>query len=175
MATRGIPFGTKTVSKSSQDRRYRMELAIRFFLLNPTATTSDMADHVGVSTQTINFWRQSKEWKNLHNQLTTGVLDNIDSKMFSDVEFQRMKLKRMVPLALQNLATLAMQQTDKKLMLEATKEILDREGNLSKVSRVGVPTESQGGTGSKVDSDVAAALMDAYKKKKTEELATTTE
>jgi len=155
----GVAFGSKARSHSQLSKRFSMELAIRYSLVNPGCTTADIAKHINIAPATLNNWMASGEYKELHNQLTTNVLGSIDAELAHDIGYQRVKLQRMVPLALQNLANLAVQQSDRKLQFEASKEILDREGNLSKVSRIGLPSETQGGAGSKVDHDTANSLF----------------
>ena len=77
----------------------------------------------------------------------------------NDLSTQREKLNRAVPVAIENLMALALQTSNGKLRLEASREILDRHGHFSKVSRIGVPTEDQGGIGDSIDNEVATNLI----------------
>jgi hypothetical protein len=97
----------------------------------------------------------------LHNQIVTGILSHVDEELAEDINAQRLSLKRLVPVALQNLADLALQNSNPGIKLKATQEILDREGNHARVTRVGLPSIEQGGIASHIDNEVANKLIEA--------------
>lgn len=156
--TKGVAF---TTTNSPARKRWKWELAIRFQLKNPNAKQSEVAQHVGVDVVTLSTWMADPEWVNLHNQITTGILSSIDADLAEDITHQRLTLKRLVPLALQNLAELALQSSNPAIKLKATNEILDRDGHFAKVQRVGLATEDQGGVSDQKDNNIAEALIDA--------------
>lgn len=156
--TPGVPF---TTTNSPSRVRWKWELAIRFQLKNPNAKQSEVAAHIGVDAQTLSTWQADPEWVNLHNQITTGILSQVDADLAEDITHQRLTLKRLVPLAIQNLADIALQSANPNLKLKASLEILDREGHMSKVTRIGLPAEAQGGVSDQKDNDVAKALVEA--------------
>ena len=156
--TQGVSF---TTTNSPDRQRWKWELAIRFQLKNPNAKQSEVAQHIGVSPVTLSQWQGTMEWQDLHNQITTGILCTIDAELAEDITHQRLTLKRLVPTALQNLADLAIQTANPSIRLKATQEILDRDGHFSKVQRIGLPSEAQGGVSDEKDENVARSLIEA--------------
>lgn len=156
--TPGVAF---TTTNSPSRQRWKWELAIRFQLKNPNAKQSEVAAHIGVDIVTLSQWQAQQEWKDLHNQIVSGILSQIDAELAEDINHQRLSLKRLVPVAIQNLADLALQSANPNIKLKASMEILDRDGNMAKVQRVGLATAEQGGVASQVDNEVAKLLGEA--------------
>jgi hypothetical protein len=156
--TAGTPF---TTTNSPSRQRWKWELAIRFQLKNPNAKQSEVAAHIGIDVVTLSQWQKQQEWVDLHNQIVTGILSSIDAELVEDITHQRLTLKRLVPVAIQNLADLALQSANPSIKLKASMEILDRDGNMAKVQRVGLATVEQGGVASHVDNEVAKLLTEA--------------
>lgn len=156
--TPGVPF---TTTNSPSRQRWKWELAIRFQIKNPNAKQTEVAAHIGVDAQTLSGWQADPEWTNLYNQITTGILSQVDADLAEDITHQRLTLKRLVPLAIQNLADIALQSANPNLKLKASLEILDREGHMSKVQRIGLAAEAQGGVSDQKDNEVAKALGEA--------------
>jgi len=69
----------------------------------------------------------------------------------------------MIPVALDGLMELAQQRKNERVRLAACSEIMDRDGRLAKVQRIGLPTEDQGGIGASIDDETADALVSALK------------
>jgi hypothetical protein len=158
----GHPAGQPFTTTNSPARvRWKWELAIRFLLKNPNAKQSEVAKHIGVSPVTLSTWMASPDWQDLHNQIVTGVLSHIDEGLVEDIAEQRLTLKRLLPVALQNLASFALQDSNPQLKFKATQEILDREGNHARVTRVGLPSAEQGGVASHLDNEAATQLLQA--------------
>lgn len=156
--TPGVLFNT---TNSPARQRWKWELAIRFMLKNPNAKQTEVAQHIGIDAHTLSFWMKDPEWVNLHNQITTGILTAVDAELAEDVRHQHLTLKRLIPVALQNLAELALQNANPSIKLKATQEILDREGHFAKVQRMGLATHEQGGISDEKDNNIAKALIDA--------------
>lgn len=156
--TPGQPF---TTTNSPSRQRWKWELAIRFMLKNPNAKQSEVAKHIGVSPITLAVWQQDPDFVDLQNQIMTGVLSHVDEDLAEDVTNQKLSLKRMIPMALQGLADLALQSSNPQIKLKAIGEILDRDGHLAKVTRIGLPTDAQGGVAGTMDNEVAAKLLEA--------------
>lgn len=145
-------------------QRWRMELCIRYELANPGATDQMIADHLGLTPAQISNWRNGaykQDYNNLKNQLLTGIMSSVDMELADSTKFNRLKLDNAVPIALDNLVDLALQRTNHTLRFKASLEILDRQGQHAKVTRIGVPTEAQGGAGDVKDNEVAAQLVEA--------------
>jgi len=170
----GHPSGVAfTTTNSPARQRWKWELAIRFQLKNPNAKQAEVAKHIGVSPVTLSQWQTDPSWMDLHNQIVTGVLSHVDEDLAEDLTAQRLTLKRMIPLALQNLADLALQSSNPAIKLKATQEILDREGNHAKVTRMGLATDSQGGVANHLDNEVALKLAEALLAARAASAATT--
>lgn len=167
--TKGVAF---TTTNSPSRVRWKWELAIRFQLKNPNAKQSEVAAHIGVDIQTLSNWQSDPEWVNLHNQITTGILSSIDADLAEDITHQRLTLKRLVPLAIQNLAEMALQSANPNIKLKASMEILDRDGHMSKVQRIGLPAAEQGGVSDQKDDSVAQALIQALTQARTAQTPT---
>jgi hypothetical protein len=152
-----------TTAPAITKKRYRMELAIRYELAFPACTDQDIADHLGLTTGQIHNWRSGPtkdEYIALKNQLISGIISKVDSDVEDKLDFYKEQLDDMVPLALQNLYDLALQKTNSQLRLKASQDILDRQGHLAKVSRIGLPTVQQGGVADAKDNEVAAQLLE---------------
>jgi len=145
--------------------RWRTETAIRLALINPGLTDAEIAEHVGLTHAGYTQLKRRPEYKQIYTQLTTGILSSIDAELGSDIKNLRERLKSTVPVALQHLADL-LNNNDPKIKLQAIKETLDRDGRFASVTRVGLPTEEQGGFISKADHDIASALLGAVGKDK---------
>lgn len=156
--TPGVAF---TTTNSPNRVRWKWELAIRFELRYPNAKNTEIATHIGIDPVTLSQWMADPDYKALKQQLISGILSHIDEGLAEDIQQNHITLKRLVPLAIQNLADLAMQRTSEKLRLEASREILDREGHFTKVSRIGLPTQEQGGVASTIDQETANTLIEA--------------
>lgn len=154
----GVAFNT---TNSPSRKRWKWELAIRFQLKNPNAKQTEVAKHIGVTPVTLATWQADPDFVDLQNQIMTGVLSHVDEDLAEDVTTQKLSLKRMIPMALQGLADLALQTSNPQIKLKAIGEILDRDGHLAKVTRIGLPTEAQGGIAGVIDNEVAAKLVEA--------------
>lgn len=141
---------------------YRMQRAIRLSILQPGLTDAEIAEHIGLSHAGYTTMKQRLEYKQLAKQITSGVLSEMDAEIGEDITSLRRDLRSHVPVALQALYDAALASKDPKLKIVAATEILDRDGRFAKVSRVGLPTEDQGGVGiAKSDSDIASEIIAA--------------
>ena len=154
----GVAF---TTTNSAKRQQYKWELAIRFMLKYPNSKNSEVAAHIGIDTVTLSIWQNDPDFVVLKQQILSGVLCHLDEDLAEDVISNHLTLKRLVPVAIQNLADLAYQRTNERLRLEASREILDREGHFTKVSRVGLPTAEQGGVANAIDQNTANELINA--------------
>lgn len=159
----GRPKGVLT-----ERTRFRMELALRLEAQNLGLTDSQIAQHIGMSMASYLRLRKLPLYHQLRSQFQTGILSKADENIYDKYDLNRMRLETAVPMALEGLVNLATQSTDKKLKLEAIKEVLDRHGRFAKVSRVGnvMPEQGRGVDPSKAEDIVATELAGALAKAK---------
>lgn len=141
----------------------KAEIAVRLEMLNLGYSDGQIALHIGMTLGAFKMLRKTDIYKRIFSQYVTGVITPLDEKVRDNYQIGRKILQDAVPIALQNLVMNAAQKVDKKLQMEASKELLDREGSFSKVSRVGLPTKDQGGFAAPEDNTVANDLMNALK------------
>lgn len=147
----------------------RCRIAVRLELRNLGVPLQDIAAHVGMSATAYSLLRRTKLFKILKQQYFTGVLSVIDEDLVDNIDAMRRTLRSAVPMAMENIIALAADRTDKRICLEASKELMNREGHFAPVSRIGIPTLDQGGVGNKEDDAVAGELLmalNAVQKKK---------
>jgi hypothetical protein len=101
-----------------------------------------LAEFFGVVEQTIVVMKARPEYQRIRATFATGVLDTIAEEARTGIENQVQELKEMVPASLFTLRnTLVRGNRDaattheRRLALDAAKEILDREGTHAKVSK----------------------------------------
>lgn len=138
--------------------RWRREQAVRLTVNFPAMTDKEIADQLGITVSGLYTMKNSPEWTQLWNQYTNKVLSDFDADLAGDQKALRERHKMKVPEALQTMYDL-MNSRDEKIKLAAAKDILARDGNFAEVSRIGMPTEEQGGFMSKTDTDVANAIV----------------
>lgn len=151
---KGKPKGThqKTLTKA--------EIAVRIEMLNLGYTDAMIAMHIGMTAGAYAMLKRTTAYKQIYSKHATGIVNNLSEDVETLYRQNRQILESSVPIALQNLAHLASQKLDKKLQLEASKEILDRHGKFGKVSRMGLATAEQGGFADPKDNAVAQELFD---------------
>ena len=81
--------------------------------------------------------------------------------LVDDIEYHKQRVREMLPVALDGLYELAVQSKNERIKLAACESIIDREGQHAKVSRIGLPTQAQGGIGTKIDDEIASNLATA--------------
>ena len=86
----------------------------------------------------------------LRTQVQTGVVCEAEKALLTDTEYKHELIRDMVPQALQGLYDCA-RSANEHVKLKAAAEILDREGTMAKVSRIGLATSEQGGFGTSID------------------------
>ncbi|HEY1644818.1 MAG TPA: hypothetical protein VGF75_00345 [Candidatus Saccharimonadales bacterium] len=140
MAHNGAKRGRKNGGTNFR-RQHRMQIMAR---LEATGNYSvnQLAKHFGLQAQTICLMRAQPEYVRLRASYVTGVLDTVSDTVQTLVEYQAQELADMVPSSLRVLrdtlvrgmnqsATLA----ERKMALDATREVLDRNGTFAKVSK----------------------------------------
>ncbi len=122
-------------------RRMRIERVARMTALG-VYSNQQIADHMGVDKQTIVYMKQTVAFQNAMAEIKSGVISQENLIVARSYEAQREELADMVPTALLKLRELAL-SANQAIALRAVGEILDRDGNHSKVSRTSVTLENQ--------------------------------
>lgn len=100
-------------------------------------TDEMIATHIGCTKQYVSQLKTTREFQQATIACLSGIISVENEKALETLEARRADLDSMVPMALMQLRNLALSKNP-TIALAATKEILDREGNLSKVSRTSV-------------------------------------
>lgn len=124
-------------------RHMRIERAVRLELAG--LSIYDIAAHLGITVPGLTYVRQSSYYKAKRQELLTGVISEYDRIVREDTESLRGELKQMLPTALLTLRNaivagnaIGASHVEKKLAFEASKEVMDREGTIAKVSRTSI-------------------------------------
>lgn len=153
--------------------RVRMEKAIRLEACGLADT--EIASHIGISVGGLAFMKRRPEYQILVRQIATGVISSLDEAIVDDQAYIKQRVQEMVPTALKALHDAVLNPMEPRLRLEAAKQILDRDGRLAQVSRIGLPTQEQGGfAASQSDIDAADAIASIFGVHKKEENNTPT-
>jgi hypothetical protein len=126
----------------------KIEKAVRLEAMG--LTDDQIAEHLGYAD--ANSFRvslkQLPEYQSTRVRITTGVISELDDELASNTEYLRATINNSIPRALQVLVN-NLNSSDEKVAMTAAESLLDRHGKLAKVSRIGLPSEDQGGVGVK--------------------------
>lgn len=134
----------------------RIEKAVRLEQLQ--IPHDDIARHLGMTPTALSALKATDEYIAARTTVLTGVLSQLDAELGEDISYLREKVRTYVPAALQVLVR-NLNHPDAKIAQAAADDLLDRDGRMAKVTRVGLPDEDQGGIGPKVDTSVADGLI----------------
>lgn len=137
-----------------------MEKAARLEALGWRDT--EIARQIGLTHAGLTQMKQDPDYPSVRDRILTGVISTLDEGLKDDLLYQRERIRGMMPVALDGLYELAIQTKNERVRLGACAEIMDRDGRLAKVSRIGLPTEDQGGVG-QIDDETADALLIALR------------
>ena len=139
-------------------RRIRMIRAVR--LEAALYKDPEIAAFLNLTPAGLAQMKGDPEYDALRMQVMSGVVTDAEKELLKDTEYKHEMLREMVPTALRNLFDLANSNND-NIKLKATAEILDREGTMSKVSRIGLTTSNVDGVSTQIDDDTAISLVNA--------------
>jgi hypothetical protein len=120
-------------------RRIRIERAARLVAAG-IWSHAQIAQQIGVDTMTLSNMKQTKQFQAAMIEIRTGVISQENLALARTLDAQKEELADMVPTALMRLRELAL-SSNPSIALRAVGEILDRDGNHSKVSRTSVTLE----------------------------------
>lgn len=158
-----VPTAAARVAKgtnASFKRQIRMQRAIN--LEKALYKDAEIAVFLGITPAGLAQMKADPEYVLLRMQAMSGVITEAEELYLKEAEYKHDQLRALVPQALQNLFDLARSQNE-HVKLKATSEILDREGTLAKVSRIGLATADQGGAGTVIDDEIANNLLNIQK------------
>jgi len=157
LANKGKPH-IRTIQKA--------RIAVRLEMRNLGIPLQDIAAFIGISPSAFSILRKTNLYKILKNQYQSGILSFLDADLADNLDEDLHALKLGRKISIENLLYFASRRDEPKYCMEATKEILNREGNFAAVSRIGLPTKDQGGITNKEDEQMALELLAALSKKK---------
>lgn len=131
--------GTTKVGGLTWRRRMRIERAARLTALG-VHSNETIAGMLDINVQTLVYMKQTVAFHNAMIEIKTGVISQENLMVARDYAAQREELSDMVPTALLKLRELVL-SSNQAIALRAASEVLDRDGNHSKVSRTSVTLE----------------------------------
>ena len=139
-------------------KRARIESAAR---LCATGLYTDkmIAEFLGITAPYLSVLKTTKEFQSASIECLSGVLSDANQNMLNSVEARRAELASMVTSALLQLRNLALSR-NQNVALRAVQEILDRDGQLAKVSKssVELKTPEDMDAANKTASDIMDVL-----------------
>lgn len=158
-------------------RHLRMEQAARLEA-SGQYSNNEIASILGVKLVTLHQIKAQPEYLAKRAELTTGVVVDLENGLRSDAENIRREIQDMLPTALRTLRNAVQRGAinnapiqDIKVGMEAAKELLDREGTFTKVSKseVKVKTTPDLSVFERTETDLLKVLQDAQKMREAEE------
>jgi hypothetical protein len=122
-------------------RLHRMQIMARLEATGNYSVNA-LAKHFALQPQTICLMRAQPEYIRLRASYITGILDTVSDTVQTIVEYQTQEMKDMVPASLRVLRDTLVRGTmqtasvvERKMALDAAREVMDREGTFAKVSK----------------------------------------
>src|ERR1700675_900963 len=78
---------------------------------------AEIARHLGVTTAGLAMVKQDPDYAGVRNRILTGVISELDASMIDDLQYQREKIRSMMPVALDGLYELAIQTRNDRVRL----------------------------------------------------------
>lgn len=138
-----------------------IDLLVRLELANPTLNFVELATLADIKPGRYLWLRKLAAYSRVKQSYTTGIISNLDEVVQKKLNLTQTTLDFAVPMAMQALVQQALSSKDERVKNKAANDILDRHGHFAKVSRVGAPTEEQGGVATDADQEVADKLAEA--------------
>lgn len=158
-------------------RHLRMEHAARLEA-SGQFSNNEIARLLGVSLPTLHQIKAQPEYLAKRAELTTGVVTDLDSGLRQDAENIRREIQDMLPSALRTLRNAVQRGAinnapiqDIKVGMDAAKEIMDREGTFSKVSKSEIKIKEVPNLAmhEQTETDLLKLLQDAHRQREIDE------
>lgn len=122
-------------------RQHRMQIMARLEATGNYSVNA-LAKHFNLQAQTICLMRAQPEYIRLRASYVTGVIDTVSDTVQTIIEYQTQEMKDMVPASLRVLRDTLVRGTmqtasvvERKMAMDAAREVFDREGTFAKVSK----------------------------------------
>lgn len=146
--------------KGSVNYKTVMRIEQAVLLESKGFSDKDIAIQIGLTPAGLATLKRNPLYKSVQIRTQTSVIGELQQGLADNASYLRDRLKSFLPKALDNMQE-ALNSPDPKRKDTMTLEVLDRDGRLAKVSRIGLPTEDQGGSG--VNTETADAMIAALK------------
>jgi hypothetical protein len=155
--TPGKPSALNPRLQMTYKRMLKIERIARLTLDPSGFSNAQIANMLNCHQQTVVLVRQLPEFHAKVMELSCGVLSSYDAQLRANIDNARQELRDMVPTAMNVIKAAALGKLGAQLQYKAATDILDREGNLAKVSKTSVSIEQV--PNMQVDPLVAANLL----------------
>jgi hypothetical protein len=119
---------------------------------------AEIAQHIGMTPAGYAMMKRSPAYQSIILNLKHGIIRDYDAMYAENTSELRKRLRASLPAALDTIIDAVQQRTNPKLAFEAAKTMIEMDGRLAPVKRIGLPTEEQGGAGKALsDKDKATA------------------
>jgi len=148
----------------------RIERAIRLEVKG--FSDAQIAEHIGLNKAGLATLKRNPLYTQVRIRVLNNVVGDLEQELGDDVHYVHSKIRSMLPKALQVLED-ALENSDVKARLSAAADVFDRDGKLAKVSRIGLPSEQQGGFSPKIDTTIVDGLVATIKELKSDNSSST--
>jgi len=155
--TPGRPSALNPHLQMTYKRMMKIERIARLTLDPSGFSNEQIANMLGCNKQTVVLVRQLPAFHAKIMEIKSGVISGYDAALRTNIDNARQELRDMVPVALNVIKNAAFGKLGSQLQYKAAQDILDREGNLAKVSKSSVSVEVV--PNMQVDPLVASNLM----------------
>lgn len=129
----------------------------------------EIATAIGLTPAGLAMLKRSPQYQDILISVKNGFVRDMDSALGEHTELLRTRIRDHIPNAINTIIDMIQQRADKKLALTAAETLIGMDGRFAKVTRVGVPTEAQGGVGTEDDA-IVKGIMRGIERKRNEEL-----
>jgi hypothetical protein len=152
-------FGSSKAGRLKGNPNYktiiRIERAIRLEVKG--FSDAEIAEHIGLNKAGLATLKRNPLYTQVRIRVLNNVVGDLEQELGDDNHYIHQKIRSMLPKALQVLED-ALENPDVKARLSAAADVFDRDGKLAKVSRIGLPSEEQGGFAPKIDTTIVDGL-----------------
>jgi DNA-binding phage protein len=155
-------FGSSNAGRKRGNPNYktiiRIERAIRLEVKG--FSDDQISQHIGLSKAGLATLKRNPLYTQVRIRVLNNVVGDLEQELGDDTHYIHSKIRSMLPKALQVLED-ALENSDVKARLSAAADVFDRDGKLAKVSRIGLPSNEQGGFSPKIDTTIVDGLVAA--------------
>lgn len=155
-------FGSSKAGRLKGNPNYKTIIRIERAVRMEAKGFSDnqIVNHLGLTKAGLATLKRNPLYSQIRIRVLNYVVGDLEVDLGEDVNYLHTKIRSSLPKALQVLED-ALENPDAKVRIAAASELMDRDGKLAKVSRIGMPSEAQGGMGPKFDTTIVDGLVAA--------------